>query len=71
MKSPFSATIDLIQKLTNQQGQKGHLFFHFRFSVILSVLLHLSKGELAFAYKLTLFHCCSSNAENIITLNRK
>jgi hypothetical protein len=27
-------TIDLIQKSTNQQGQKWQLFFHFRFSVI-------------------------------------
>jgi hypothetical protein len=38
--------IDLIQKSTNQQGQKWQLDFHFRFRVIiLSVLLQQSKSE--------------------------
>jgi hypothetical protein len=42
------SVIDLIQKSTNELGQKCQLFFHFLFSVnILSVLLQQSKRELA------------------------
>jgi hypothetical protein len=40
-------TIDLIQKLTNQQGQEWRLLFHFRFGVIIhSDLFQQSKSEL-------------------------
>jgi hypothetical protein len=45
--NPILKQIDLIQKSTNQQGQKWQLYFHFRFSVIiLSVLLQQSKINL-------------------------
>jgi hypothetical protein len=65
--------IDLIQKLTNQQGQKLQLFFHFRFSIIiLSVLNSLTK--LTFEVKFIMlpfqiifpvpdFRCPSSNLQ--------